>query len=138
MLRFEQEVTNFYAKHKQANEKLETVGQHLSGVEADAQFRGRIALKDNNPVLHQEARDLFQRSDILTKQKITAQRKYDKNIEDAAAHKDKNFDNYVADARSDMSAQHAGEKTVVQAAEDILKSANPDKIANPHTDNSPL
>ncbi len=138
MSQFEQEVTNFYVKHKQASEKLEVADDHLAATKTDARFRGIVALRDNNAVLHQQSRDLFKKSDVMAKQQNTAERKYDENLEQAAAHKDKNFDKYVADARIDMLGQLAGEAAIVQAAEDILKSADPNQATESHTDNLTL
>ena len=131
MSKFDQTTSNFYSQHKKASETLDKASRYLSAVEADARYRGHIALRDNNPVLHQEARSLFQETDTLARRKKTAQRKYDDNLADAAAHKDQHLDKYIAVAHDEMLEHEVGKAAVVNAAEDILRQADLGAHTNP-------
>jgi hypothetical protein len=73
----------------------------------DAEIRGLEGIKKDNPAMINGARMIMEKMGVHYEAKDRAMKTYNSNLAEAAAHKDKHFDEYVEIARDDMKETEA-------------------------------
>ena len=99
---FERETKDLYRRHKKAAGILLEKQCQLEAIDTGIAWLRLKAIRDDDPLLHLEAELQLPGLDKPYKQRDTAQRKYNENIEHAAAHKDRYFEQYVQMAQEEM------------------------------------